>query len=89
MTVPTKKLNVHLINRVGSSDCAHCGGRKGRREEGSEKVGAPRQPVVPPNATYRAFRFSSEIQRPAGRPALGLVPRSADRVRSITLSVNH
>lgn len=32
MIVPAKKLNVHLINRVGGSDCVRGG-------KGSEKVG--------------------------------------------------
>lgn len=47
------------------------------RKEGSEKVGSVWTVLQPcaisysANSTYRAFRFSSEIQRPAGRPALG------------------
>lgn len=31
------------------------------------------------NSTYRAFRFSSEIQRPAGQPARSVVPRWRSR----------
>ena len=72
MIVPAKKLNVHLINRVGGSDCVRGG-------KGSEKVGWT-MPVVEwcvymyiyiyivGNSTYHTFRFSSEIHRPAGSP---------------------
>lgn len=69
MIVPTKKLNVHLINRVGSSDCAR-GRAKGRKWKGRLATTVCRQ-LYSVNSTYRAFRFSSEIQRPAGRPAFG------------------
>lgn len=43
MIVPTKKLNVHLINRVGGSDCAPA--EKGERKEVKRSVRL--QPCAP------------------------------------------
>lgn len=87
MIVPAKKLNVHLINRVGGSDCVRGG-------KGSEKVGwtmpvvewyiciAVTRPTIP-------FGFPPKFTVPRDRLALNASPHAPDRIRLITLSVNH
>lgn len=105
MIVPAKKLNVHLINRVGSSDCAHQERGEERTREGGKKeaersAGArsvlgfytysstssssSSRPLYP--RARAPFGFPPKFRRPAGRTRRF---RAGDRVRSITLSVNH
>lgn len=88
MIVPTKKLNVHLINRVGSSDCAH-GGARGRKWKGRlDRATTVHIPTIALTRPTAPFGFPPKFSVPRDSPRARWF-RAGDRVRSITLSVNH